>query len=289
MCLLGLGKGFSGPVGNAGTEKEMKETHGETPVLPIQTRLPDRGRDGQPRPLEENLLKTPSAKSELSESPKPSEAKTQPESPIPAESPKPASSPEKSPSKGAPKGTAPPKGASKGKESWLHCSNVWRCTIQHEEIWHFCCLLLQCVKDGKGKGKAKAEPRTCLPALCWTKTNIEENVEKHYKIQHIKRLWTSATLSYAHESAPGCSFSLFPSSVLTMSSWIREETGHQTWCASETFILEFLPCGQRAKHGVEWDWPRRLRVCEETGCGKCKSSKARFRYRYDIDIWWYRL
>ena len=82
--------------------------------------------------------------------------------------------------------------------------------------------------------------------------------------------------------APGCSFSLLPSSVLTMSSWIWEETGHQTWCASETFVLEFLPCGQRAKHGVEWDWPRRLRVCEETGCGKCKSSKARFRYRYLI-------
>ena len=149
-----VSQGFSG-VGS--TDKENApgghgSTQGEGPVLPIQTRLPDRGRDSQPRPLSDNtqldLLKTRTAKpsepgSDLSQSPKPSEASAskafsprpeplKSELPKPAESPKPASLPEKSPSKGASKGPAPPKGPSKGNkggkgakssksaEAWLH-------------------------------------------------------------------------------------------------------------------------------------------------------------------------
>ena len=149
-----VSQGFSG-VGS--TDKENApgghgSTQGEGPVLPIQTRLPDRGRDSQPRPLSDNtqldLLKANTAKpsepgSDLSQSPKPSEASAskafsprpeplKSELPKPAESPKPASLPEKSPSKGASKGPAPPKGPSKGNkggkgakssksaEAWLH-------------------------------------------------------------------------------------------------------------------------------------------------------------------------
>ena len=116
-------------------------------MLPIQTRLPDRGRDSQPRPLSDNtqldLLKAKAAKpsepgSDLSQSPKPSEASAskafspRPESLKSELLPKPASLPEKSPSKGASKGPAPPKGPSKGNkggkgakssksaEAWLH-------------------------------------------------------------------------------------------------------------------------------------------------------------------------
>ena len=126
-----LSQGFSG-VGS--TDKESAG-----PVLPIQTRLPDRGRDSQPRPLSDStqldLLKAKAAKpsepgSDLSQSPKPSEASAskafspRPESPKselpkPAESPKPASSPEKSPNEGAAKGPTPLKGVSQGKDSRL--------------------------------------------------------------------------------------------------------------------------------------------------------------------------
>ena len=95
--------------------------------------------DIQPRPLSDNtqldLLKANTAKpsepgSDLSQSPKPSEASAskafspRPESPKselpkPAESPKPASSPEKSPNEGAAKGPTPLKGVSQGKDSRL--------------------------------------------------------------------------------------------------------------------------------------------------------------------------
>ena len=128
-----VSQGFSG-VGS--TDKESAG-----PVLPIQTRLPDRGRDSQPRPLSDNtqldLLKTRTAKpsepgSDLSQSPKPSEASAskafsprlespKSELPKPAESPKPASSPEKSPNEGAAKGPTPLKGVSQGKDSRLQC------------------------------------------------------------------------------------------------------------------------------------------------------------------------
>lgn len=137
-----VSQGFSG-VGS--TDKESTpgghgSTQGEGPVLPIETRLPDRGRDSQPRPLSDNtqvdLLKTRTAKpsepgSDLSQSPKPSEASAskvfspRPESPKresrePVESPKPASSPEKSPNEGAGKGP-PPNKVSQRKDSRPQC------------------------------------------------------------------------------------------------------------------------------------------------------------------------
>ena len=137
-----VSQGFSG-VGS--TDKESApgghgSTQGEGPVLPIETRLPDRGRDSQPRPVSDNtqvdLLKTRTAKpsepgSDLSQSPKPSEASAskvfspRPESPKresrePAESPKPASSPEKSPNEGAGKGP-PPNKVSQRKDSRPQC------------------------------------------------------------------------------------------------------------------------------------------------------------------------
>ena len=128
-----VSQGFSG-VGSTDTESAG-------PVLPIQTRLPDRGRDSQPRPLSDNtqldLLKAKTAKpsepsSDLSQSPKPSEASAskafsprpeplRSELPKPAESPKPASSPEKSPNEGAVKGPTPLKGVSQGKDPRLQC------------------------------------------------------------------------------------------------------------------------------------------------------------------------
>ena len=165
------------------------------------------------------------------------------------------------------------------------------CTIQHEEIWHFCCLLLQCVKDGKGKGKAKAEPRTCLPPMCWTKTNIEENAEKHYKIQHIKRLWTTsacfiirAWVSFRKKNR------ILLQVVHSLCSQAR------CWrCHLESERKPDIKPGVQVKR-LFWNsfrvdserntvWneiDREGSGSEETGCGKCKSSKARFRYRYLI-------
>ena len=164
-------------------------------MLPIQTRLPDRGRDSQPRPLSDNtqldLLKTRTAKpsepgSDLSQSPKQSEASAskafspRPESPKselpkPAESPKPASSPEKSPNEGAVKGPTPLKGVSQGKDSRLQCVKLSKSTTN-------IALQVSSIRKDQKRSETIRDNETFLQQIC-----VWILIEKHRSV-----CWTRA-------------------------------------------------------------------------------------------------